>query len=74
MPNKGFHSVSLRDEVLEAVDAIAPRLQAKPQDGRRRDSRATAIETLILERIEELKKEGVANARRQLDIRLYDEQ
>lgn len=73
MPNKdsGFHSVSLPDPLLELVDQVAPRLGAKAKDGRRRDSRATAIEFLVRKALKDLADKGVLG-QLQIPLTLYD--
>jgi hypothetical protein len=74
MPNKdsGFHSVSFDDLFLELVDRIGPKVRAKPQDGRRRDSRALVIEFLVRKAIKDLEDQGLL-PRQQVSIEIYDE-
>jgi hypothetical protein len=74
MPNKdsGYHSVSLPDPLLELVDRVAPRLGAKAQDGRRKDSRATAIEFLVRKALKDLETLGLLG-QLQVPLVLYDE-
>lgn len=74
MPNKdsGFHSVSLPDPLLELIDRVAPRLAAKAQDGRRKDSRATAIEFLVRKALKDLADKGLLG-QLQIPLTLYDE-
>lgn len=74
MPNRdsGFHSVSFPDVFLELVDRIAPKIGAKPQDGRRRDSRALVIEFLVRKTVKDLEDQGLL-PQGQVSIELYDE-
>ena len=72
MPNKDYFSPSLSVELRDEIERVLPRLGAKPQDGRRRDSLATAIEFLVRKAIKDLDDAGLLPGG-QAPLVLYDE-